>query len=185
MAEAGMMSSEATETIKLRMEIDGCVLEAEGPREVVQGYFDAWRKLLPPRPGDAAAPPPPAASPAPEDPTRIILNADLQRGVVLLNVRPGGKHPEAAALLLILYGYQQLFPEAGEEILGTRLKRSWNASGLRKTRIDRFLANNVRDRLIKKSGERKASAYRLTPEGAQKAAILAQQLINRQAGINP
>lgn len=97
-----MANGDEGQTIKLRVQIDACVLEAEGPRDVVQGYFDAWRKLLPPRPGETPPPPPP---PPPEDPLRRMFAVDSQRGLVALRVRPKTRHPEADAVLLLLYGH--------------------------------------------------------------------------------
>ncbi len=172
-----MANAEPIEIVRLRIKLDTCEFEAEGPRLVVESYFELWQKLVTTHLSRAAAAlSPTGASSTAENHRPEALTADLRRNLILLNARPAGKNHEADAALLLLYGYQQLLGEEGQAVLGTRLKKSWSASGLRRTRIDRFLAKNVRARLVKKSGVRKASTYRLTPEGTQKAATMVQAL---------
>jgi hypothetical protein len=176
-----MPKDAAMEIARLRVKIGAHEFEAEGPRQIVATYFEAWKQLVAVHSPSAGAVVPPltradaaSGAPAASDPAGCDLFAvDRQRNLLTLRVSPAG---DADAALLLLYGFRQYGVDDGQQLLATRLQAALAASGHRRVRLDRTLARHRAARLVKKTGRRKGSTYELTPAGAQRAETLARAL---------
>jgi hypothetical protein len=180
-ADSGMPKDAGTELARLRVKIGAHEFEAEGPRQVVAAYFEAWKQLVAvhaPSAGPAAPSLPRAdavgGAPAAGDLAgRDLFAVDRQRNLITLRVSPAG---DADAALLLLYGFRLCGVDDGQELLATRLQAALAASGHRRARLDRTLARHRAARLVKRTGRRKGSTYELTQAGYQRAETLARAL---------
>ena len=172
-----MEDTELQDAVELDIQIGENRLRVKGARDVVAVYFDAWKRLTFPQADASAAPTEPRKPEA-------VLALDPTGKSVVLRARLHGKAAEADSVLLLLHGHHQLFGSEGQEVRATKLSQSILASGLRQTRLDRILARHLRARLVKKSGSRKATSYRLTPEGTERATAL-EAAIQEAAKAHP
>jgi hypothetical protein len=173
-----MPKAPENEVARLRVKIGSHEFEAEGSHQVVATHFEAWKQLLAQHApaGSPVAVPAYAAGALPAGDIRDLFNTDVRRNMVTLRVPVSAQVPDAEVALLIIYGYGQCFGGDGREVPVTRLKEALAASGHRCDRIDRTLAGYVAAALLKKKGQRKGTAYALTPAGYQRAENRARAL---------
>ena len=153
--------------------------EAEGPPELIAAHFATWRDLLGAfaQSGDGAAVlrPAPASDRAASD----LFAVDAQRKLVTLRRYPGGKWPDADAVLLLLYGFRHVLGENARAVGVTRLQRALAESGRADARIYRTLEGYRGAGLVRKFGRRRATSYQLTASGEERATALARTLAPR------
>lgn len=161
---------------KLKMKIGEHEFEAEGPADVVQAQFQAFRELV-----NATPHPPPAPGPSHQNNQRTAVDLALDKimrhddRVVSLTVRGDSIEDEVLLVLLGQLRFRQNDSVTGSEIL----------EGLRQTRgavnrIDYQLARMAeRDGTVLTFGARRARRYRLTNPGVSRATELATALVQR------
>ncbi len=169
------------ESQKLRVRIGEHEFEAEGPPELVQGQFDAWRELISRLQIGGRGP---TGEPgADEEPSKDLpikdtsLSRVFQRGegkIITLRVLPTGDRREADAILLLLYGFHQLLQQ--DDVLVGRIKNALGQSGLQPDRIDRGIAPYVAAGLVRKGGRGPGGRYRLSNTGVHHAEGLVRDL---------
>ena len=174
------------ETFKLKVKIGGQEFEAEGRSDLVTGQFEAFRRLIQGA-GLATAERQPYLEgrrsrdlTAPQESTSQVSHRDAELAKLfrvspqtqLLSLRqpPGGKYPEADAVLLLLLGHKRLRNE--EDVPVTVLTGALKQSGCRVKRLDRILTVYTRDHSVVRSGRGKGGKYRLTNLGLKKAEIM-------------
>ncbi|HLB86682.1 MAG TPA: hypothetical protein VJK29_03430 [Terriglobales bacterium] len=168
------------ETSKLKAKIGPHEFEAEGPTELVQSQFQAWKELVATFPQHIVAPVAPTVQEPAEnkdDPNKLphiplegIMHVDGR--VVSLTAVPAT--PQDAALLVLL-GQKDLrnnHSSTGQEI-GDGLAQS----GQPVERVDRILDKAIQEALVMKIGRGRSTRYRLTNQGLHKALSIARDLL--------
>jgi hypothetical protein len=171
---------------RVKLSVAGHTFEAEGPESAVAHRFDLWHALVeralqsapPPRDAGSAGvdgkatevrspSQPSAASPTDEIPLEQlakVFNTDERRQLVLLRI-PIPDTGDAA--LITLYGFRAM--RQMDDVTAIRLAYAMTQAGQGVTRLDRPLAQHIRDRLIIASGQRRGRRYRLTATGLARA----------------
>ena len=165
---------------KLRVKLQGCEFEAEGPEEIVKQQFEEFKTLInaaPPslRREEHASGGPPLAK-ALEMVNIFQHDEELQR--IKLIVPPQGEHKDAEAALLLLYAYKVMGNQ--DEVRVTTLKQSLKDSGRPVKRVDRAIDPYTHDPdlfVMPVGLEGKGRRYRLTPQGTAKAQALCGALV--------
>jgi hypothetical protein len=172
---------------RLKVKVGDHEFDAEGPADIVQAQFAAFKEMLL---VPTITTPTPAVPPARDDgadgggpSVRAIDNIATDSAVgkimktagrvVSLTVRP--KSVEDAALLL-LYG-QKIIRDNDSVTGGDVIEGLTTTGGLAVVRVDRLLEKMARDGDAIVIGERRAKRYRLTNAGMTKARGLAADLI--------
>ncbi|MDQ6735488.1 MAG: hypothetical protein M3Z35_15450 [Nitrospirota bacterium] len=173
------------ETFKLKVKIDGQEFEAEGRSDLVTRQFEAFRLMIQGAGLVTGERPihPEGKRPLDLTPQELISQAshsdvDLaklfrvspQTQLLSLRQPPGGKYPEADAVLLLLLGHKRLRNE--EDVPVTVLTEALKQSGCRVKRLDRILTVYAKDHSVVRSGRGKGGKYRLTNLGLKKAEIM-------------
>ena len=96
-----------------------------------------------------------------------LFRVSAQTQLLSLRQPPGGKYPEADAVLLLLLGHKRLRNE--EDVPVTVLTEALKQSGCPAKRLDRILTIYTKDHSVLRSGRGKGGKYRLTNLGLQKA----------------
>ncbi len=161
---------------RVRMKLGAHEFEAEGPPELIAAHFATWRELLGAfsQGGDATGTSRPAL--ASERAASELFALDAQRKLVTLRRYPGGRTPDADAVLLLLYGFIHVLGENGRSVAVTRLQRALAGSGRADARIYRNLERYREAGMVRKYGRRRGSSYQLTATGEERAAALVRTL---------
>ncbi len=178
------------ETFKLRVKVDGHEFEAEGESGLVSRQFEAFRLMIqgaglasseriarPDGEGsrDSARPPEPTPRVSHHDPDLAkLFRVSPQTQLLSLRQPPGGKYPEADAVLLLLLGHKRLRNE--EDVPVTVLTEALKQSGCPVKRLDRILMIYTKDHSVLRSGRGKGGKYRLTNLGLKKVEAIAGEL---------
>lgn len=170
------------ETMQLRLNVGEHEFEADGPAEIVQAQFAAWRALIAPVPAPAAAPPAQApAAPPTEQPdlhSGPAFNKIMrQHGrVVSLTARGDSLKDE---LRLLLLGQKHL--RGNVVVSGAELVEGLRQTGRTVTRIDYELdkMSDAGDVIV--TGHGRGRRYRLTNTGLAKAQDLARTVLAKFA----
>lgn len=173
------------EPFRLKLKVGVHEFEAEGTEDAVQKQLDIWRELIasPSSSPPAAASPPPYVPPLPpppfdaggDDRARYSKIFKHEGRVVALTVPTlTGESATADALVVLLLG-QKIY-NASDSVTGQELSDGMTMSGLRVSRVDRSWGSHIPHFVIK-SGEGRATRYRLNIPGAQRARELAEQLL--------
>ena len=174
------------EIFRLKVKIDGQEFEAEGRSDLVTQQFEAFRLMIQGaglvtaqhpihpegrRPRDLTTPQEsiPQASHRDIDLAKLF-RVSPQTQLLSLCQPPGGKYPEADAVLLLLLGHKRLRNE--EDVPVTVLTEALKQSGCRVKRLDRTLTVYTKDHSVVRSGRGKGGKYRLTNLGLKKAEIM-------------
>lgn len=165
------------DTAKIRMKIGDHEFEAEGSSEIVQAQFQTFRELLSTIGNSAPAveiakpadPPPIQPNTAHVQLERIMRS---QGRIVSLTAMPGST--DDAALLIVL-GNRDL--RNNETVTGGEIGDGLAQSGRPVPRVDRIMEKLIAENYILKSGYRRATRYRLSNIGQQKALTIARELI--------
>lgn len=175
------------DTYRLKIKLAGHEFEAEGPVQVVQAQFAAFKEMVAQL---GAAPAVPAmahiVTPAQADAARaesaqrdelqdnrLDKIMQLSNRVVSLTARPSSTED---AILLLLYGQKMLRQNDG--VTGAEVVQGVQATGgLAVTRSDRILDKLANNGDVIVIGERRSRRYRLTNAGLQKARQVAGDLL--------
>lgn len=167
---------------KLKIKIGEHEFEAEGPTEIVQAQFEAFRGLVANMPQRQEATTPPAPTPAvnPIKTNELMLDRimRLDGRVVSLTARAGSLEDE---ILLVLLGQKNLRDNeavTGAEIMDG-LKRTGHVVGRIDYKLDKLSAGSSASVIT--IGMGRARRYRLTNQGFAKAQELAMALVERVA----
>src|SRR6266568_8894677 len=168
------------ETTRIKMKIDGHELDAEGPPDVVQAQFEAFRELvsLPANKTTPSLLERQVQVPVfkenngdfPHIPTEKILH--LSGRVVSLTAIP--KSATDAALLIML-GQKDLRDNVS--VTGQEIGDGLAQSGREVPRVDRIMDQALKDQHVLKTGVKRGTRYRLTNLGLSKALGIAKELI--------
>lgn len=173
------------DTYRLKIKLGADEFEAEGPIQVVQSQFAAFKELVEARARVAAAQPP-VVLPAPavnadsaQKPETHAINERLDKimqlndRVVSLTARPNSGED---AILLLLYGQKILRQNDG--VTGGEIVQGADATGgLAISRVDRVLDKLSVNGDVIIIGERRSRRYRLTNSGVAKARQIAADLL--------
>ncbi len=179
------------DTYRLKIKLGAHEFEAEGPVQVVQAQFAAFKELVA---AMASAPPPPvvgtlAATESPDTAsmTGTVANKPdspppdlrldkimlLNNRIVSLTARPTS--PDDAVLLL-LYGQKVL--RQNDAVTGAEIMDGISTTGgLSVNRVDRLLEKLADGGDVIVIGERRSKRYRLTNAGLAKARQIANDLL--------
>lgn len=168
------------ETTKIRLKVGFHEFEAEGPTEIVQSQFEAFRELISKAPEKQAENLPVVASEG--DVKEQVMNAGdhvpLERilrstgRIVSLTALPPST--EDAALLIML-GHKDL--RNSENVTGQEIGDGLAQSGRPVPRTDRIMDKPIASALVLKSGLKRSTRYRLSNVGHRKALALAREMI--------
>jgi hypothetical protein len=175
----------AMEASKLRVKVGQHEFEAEGDPESVKAQFEAFQQILGMLdgrkalvvPDDVNETPPPDTPPPPKTP-HVVSFVPLDRimrvqgRVVSLTVPPSAIEDAA---LLILLGNNQL--RNNETVTGGEVGDALAQSGRPVARVDRIMEKMIEEAFVLKSGFKRATRYRLSNTGQQKALSVAKDLI--------
>jgi hypothetical protein len=172
------------DTYRLKIKLGADEFEAEGPIQVVQSQFAAFKELVEARQQFAATQPPVviptlpvnADTPKPETPVineRLDKIMQLSDRVVSLTARPTSGED---AVLLLLYGQKVL--RQNDAVTGSEITQGVSATGgLAINRVDRLLDKLSDGGDVIVIGERRGRRYRLTNAGVAKARQVASDLL--------
>jgi hypothetical protein len=165
---------------RLKIKVGEHEFEAEGPANVVQAQFEAFKSLIVTIPSSTAANKPLAITQTERD-NSVSANESalaldkitrVEDRVVSLTNKPDTI--EDAALLLMLG--QRTF-RANDSVTGGEVISGLRQSGINVGRVDWRLDKLAGEGLIIKIGSGRASRYRLTNQGMNKAQGIARNLI--------
>lgn len=168
------------ETTKIRLKVGSHEFEAEGPPELVQAQFEAFRELISKAPEKQEDKPPAViVEPKQEEQVRVpMAHIPLERimrangRIVSLTALPSST--EDAALLIML-GHKDL--RDNENVTGQEIGDGLAQSGRPVARTDRVMDKPIAAALVLKSGMKRSTRYRLSNVGHQRALLLARDLV--------
>lgn len=170
---------------RLKIKIGDQEFEAEGPPEIVQAQFAAFRELvsiIPPRQSakeqetgnqNKTNQPQKATTDGPLELSRIMK---VEGRVVSLTVRPGSLED---ALMLMLLG-QKVFRN-NDGVTGSEIVDGLRVSGQSKEGSGRVLQKVAEEGCVIITGTHRGKRYRLTNQGATKAQEIARAAIRSVA----
>jgi hypothetical protein len=168
------------ESYRIRVKIGDSEFDAEGPPEIVQSQFEAFKQLL-------TSMPPRNDTTVSQQVQQVPINQQVEQEseqpsfekmfrvdgrVISLTALPANV---VDAVLLTLFG-QRTFRN-NDSITGAEIKDGLIQSGYRLDRVDRFVDKLTADGLVIKIGIGKASRYRLTNQGMARAMTLAREVL--------
>jgi hypothetical protein len=167
-------------TSKIRVRIGENEFEAEGPTEIVQEQFAAFKDIIRLQSGKT-----PTRSSA--DLAKDIVNQFVTDGIPMLMLdkimNVAGRivsltalptTPEDAALLIML-GHKEL--KQNVSVTGQEIGDGLAQSGRPVARVDRIMESAIDEAAVLKTGVKRGTRYRLTNQGLVKAQGLARELI--------
>lgn len=163
------------ETSRIKIKIGNHEFEAEGPPELVQSQFEAFKQLIASNPTPIVNPPSsevkqnPAGKQEPEYIDRIFKTDGR---IVSLTAMP--QTPSDAALLVML---GQKHYRNNDTVTGQEVGDGLDHSGVIAGRVDRIMDAFIQEGSVMKIGQGRATRYRLTNTGLGKAVNVAGQLI--------
>lgn len=171
------------DTQRLKIKVGEHEFEAEGPAEVVQAQFAAFRELVASLPATKPTlPTPPAATPPPApnngtrrgDPSELMLDRIMrQEGrIVSLTARGASLEDE---LMLLLLGQRNL--RSNDSVTGSELIEGLRLTGRTVVRVDYQLDKLTEAGDVITIGVGRARRYRLTNQGFARAQTLAMDLV--------
>jgi hypothetical protein len=173
------------DTQKLKIKVGDHEFEAEGPAEVVQAQFAAWRDMVSvqpitaPRPAAApfvAAPPATDAAAGNGSDVRLEKITRQDGRVVSLTARGASVEDE---VMLVLFGQKML--RDNDSVTGSEVIEGLRLTGRTVNRVDYQLDKLTTAGDVITIGVGRARRYRLTNQGSARARELAQGLIAKVA----
>jgi hypothetical protein len=162
------------------MKIEGHEIDAEGPPEVVQAQFEAFRELVSLLASKTTIPaiekqmqvpvPKENSGELPHIPIEKIMHVSGR--VVSLTAIP--KSATDAALLIML-GQKDLRDNVS--VTGQEIGDGLAQSGREVPRVDRIMEQALKDQYVLKTGVKRGTRYRLTNLGLSRALGIAKELI--------
>jgi hypothetical protein len=171
----------AVETSKIRIKFEGHEFEAEGPAESVQRQFEAFKEMVTSSTRQVSQPARPSivqnkqSKDNPNGFPHVHLEKILHVSGRIVSLTAIPTSTEDAALLIIL-GHKDL--RNNLTVTGQEIGDGLAQSGRPVPRVDRIMEKAIDDAFILKTGIKRATRYRLTNQGLNKALAIAQELIN-------
>jgi hypothetical protein len=167
------------DTMKIKIKIGEHEFEAEGPSEIVQSQFDAFKELIRSEPRQIVPPKSHGSQqnqqnqPDPMSLPHVDLGKILQSEgrVVSLTALP---ESTVDAALLIMLGHKDLKNSAS--VTAQEIGDGLRQSGRPVPRVDRIMDGPLGDALVLKSGVKRSTKYRLTNQGLVRALTVAREL---------
>ncbi len=169
---------------RIKMKIGEHEFEAEGPAELVQSQFQAFKELIAATPGQSNV-----TTKQHGNQEKSSNNAGLNEGtlsldkickvdgrIVSLTVRP---ESDGIAALLVMLGQKTY--RGSETVTASEIRDGLEHSGYRFARVDRLMQPLCDEGLVIKIGARKGTRYRLTNPGVTRAEIAAREAIAQVA----
>ena len=168
------------DTNKLKIKIGDHEFEAEGPTEVVQAQFAAFRELVANLPGRPVLVPTLSLPPTAEGKGELMLERIMKHDgrIVSLTARASSLEDEILLVLLGQKNFRNNESVTGSEIL-EGLKRTGHVVGRIDYRLDKMSEGTAAT--IITIGTGRARRYRLTNPGFAKAQELAIGLVEKVA----
>jgi len=172
------------DTCRLRVKIGPYEMEAEGPRDFVEKHYGSFSEKIPqstqlaPRPESPANPlsPPNANKVTAESPLASIFHQEDTGRLLSLVGRPSGENRELDAALLILFGHKEL--KGLDDVSADELLFGLKQTGYNIDRADRVMVRGENQGLVRRSGIRRGTKYRLTVPGIARAKAVGQEIQN-------
>jgi hypothetical protein len=165
---------------RIKVKIGEHEFEAEGPADIVQSQFEAFKGLIAiqshpsnvttQQRGNQVAANKNAVDNAETLPMDKILKVDGR--VISLTVKP---ESEAVAALLVMFG--QKTSRGNDTVTASEIRDGLEHSGYRFARVDRLMQPLCDEGLVIKIGTKKATRYRLTNPGLSRATAEAEKAI--------
>lgn len=170
------------DTCRLRVKIGPYEMEAEGPRDFVEKHYGSFSERIPqntqlaPRPESPtnALRPVNTEGAATESPLASIFHQDNNGRLLSLVGRPSGENRELDAALLILLGHKEL--RSVDDVSADDLLYGLKQTGYTIDRADRVMVRGENQGLVRRSGIRRGTKYRLTVPGIAKAKAVGQEI---------
>ena len=171
------------DTTRIKVKIGPHEFEAEGPAEIVQSQFDAFKALIDSVKVEVSPAPKPAmpAVPAqgqPNTTTDIQLDKICQADGRLVSLTMRAESATAAAMLIML---GQKVYRSNETVTASELKDGLARSGFPIDRTDRVMQPLEDEGSIVRIGVKKGTRYRFTNPGFAKAQASAREAISQFA----
>ncbi len=165
---------------RIKVKVGEHEFEAEGPAEMVQAQFEAFKEFIAnvnvaPRP--ATVPPKTGGQPehsTEETVTSLDKISRVDGRVVSLTVKP---ESEATAAMIIMLGHK-IFRE-NETVTASEIADGLEQSGYRFARLDRVMKPLADEGSVVQIGAKKGTRYRFTNQGLSKAQSAAKQEVGR------
>jgi len=166
------------DALKLKMKIGEHEFEAEGPADVVQAQFAAFKELV------SAIPTKPAqASQKSEEQEPVINNAELSHLPLEKIMKVEGRMVSLTAkcdtvdeaILLLLLGQKEF--RSNQEVTGAEIMDGLKQSGYILPRVDKTLDKLSRDGNVITVGVHRGRRYRLTNQGLTAALNIAKEVL--------
>jgi hypothetical protein len=164
------------ETTKIKIRIGDNEFEAEGPVDTVHAQFEAFKELVsasprqvPPRNNGGSVELQENKS-DPHIPLENILH--ISGRVVSLTALPASV---ADAALLVMLGHKDMRNNVA--VTGQEIGDGLAQSGRPVPRVDRVMEKAISDAFVLKTGIKRATRYRLTNQGLNKALTIARDLL--------
>lgn len=171
------------DTTRIKVKIGPHEFDAEGPTEIVQSQFDAFKSLIDSasvQVSSVARPntPPTATQVQPNAATDIQLDkiCQVDGRVVSLTIKP---ESDAVAAMLIMLGHK--IYRSNDAVTASEIKDGLEKSGYRVDRTDRVMQPLADEGSIIKIGAKKGTRYRFTNPGLAKAQASARDAISQFA----
>ena len=172
------------DTHRIKIKIGEHEFEAEGPTDVVQSQFEAFKQLIASTPrqsnvsierqGNQGKTTKDAGSSEVPSPLGKIMKVEGR--VVSLTVKP---QSDGIAALLVLLGHKVF--RGNDTVTASELRDGLEHSGYRFSRVDRFMQPLCNEGTVIQIGTRKATRYRLTNPGIVQAEAAANAAIEQVA----
>lgn len=170
------------DTSKIKIKLGQHEFEAEGPTEMVQSQFLAFKEMIAALTAEGiAATPSGSVNPAKtqrevEDETHVPLDKimHVEGRVVSLTAKADSA---GDAALLILLGQRDL--RGNQSATGQEIGDGLAQSGQPANRVDRVLQDAIKENSVMKIGLGRSTRYRLTNQGLQRALGIARELVGQ------
>jgi hypothetical protein len=167
-------------TTKIKTKIGGHEFEAEGPVDIVNAQFEAFRQLISTMPRTGAVSSGSEAVNSKQNQVDTVGNKHLDIAkvmhvsgrIVSLTALP--QSIEDAALLILL-GHKDLRNNVA--VTGQEVGDGLAQSGRPVARVDRVMERAITEAYVLKSGIKRSTRYRLTNQGLVKALNIAKALV--------
>lgn len=158
------------DTYRIKVKIGEHEFDAEGPTEIVNRQFEAFKEIIATLPGQKNT----SGTSAKQAGEEISLDkiCRVEGRVVSLTIKPAD---ETIAAMLILLA-QKTF-RANDTVTASEIKDGFEQSGYRVGRLDRLMQPLVDEGSVVRIGTRKGTRYRLTNQGLIKAQTAAQDAL--------
>jgi hypothetical protein len=168
---------------RLRVKIGPYEMEAEGPRDFVEKHYGSFSERIPTNAQNQLV----SVSNREAEPQPASASGDSLFGPIFhaegdmlsLTARPSGDNAELDGALLILFGHKEL--GSGDLVTADQLLYGLKQSGFAVERADRIIARGVSQGLVTKTGVRRGTRYRLTNQGAVRARLVGEALLETVA----